>query len=558
MKIHIPAFLAFLFSRSRTMMTAMIGVGLISGLCSAGVLALINRSLQGGRDPEGWLVLGFVAIVAGKLTSQVASHIMLTRFAQDTTLELSLTLCDKLLKAPYQQTESLGPARIFVMLSDDVSMLAWSIQCLPQLAMNSAIVAGCGIYLAWLSWQTFLLVVAATISGAAGYHWLHTRAFSAIFASREARTQLFKHFRSLTDGLKELLMHQGRRGEFVHHEIREAAERYRRTSMQGAQQYALAEAWSHLAFYAMIGTILFMFPHFLALSPESLIGYVVVLLYMMAPIWGIIGSLPTIEKGQAAFDNIKRLGLMMDQQSTESDVLPLQQTPKRTSVAFRDVVFTYPQDEKRTQAFSLGPINLELHAGEVVFVIGGNGSGKSTFVKVLAGLYVPTRGTISLAGTPVGTANRTWYREHFSIVFSDYYLFEKLLGLEEAAISTAARSYLTRLEIDHVVSVQDRAFSTVNVSQGQRKRLALATAYLENRPVYVFDEWAADQDPQYKEVFYKQVLPDLRTRGKIVVVITHDDRYFHLGDRVIKLEDGTVTEQHRPPASLLHAGGDGR
>jgi putative ATP-binding cassette transporter len=138
--------------------------------------------------------------------------------------------------------------------------------------------------------------------------------------------------------------------------------------------------------------------------------------------------------------------------------------------------------------------------------------------------------------------NRAWYRDHFSVVFSDFYLFDKLLGLDELSVEAEAHAYLTRLQIGHKVTINGRTFSTTELSQGQRKRLALVTAYLENRAIYVFDEWAADQDPEYKEVFYRQLLPDLRARGKSVVVITHDDRYFHLGDRVIKLEEGRIVE----------------
>jgi putative ATP-binding cassette transporter len=160
---------------------------------------------------------------------------------------------------------------------------------------------------------------------------------------------------------------------------------------------------------------------------------------------------------------------------------------------------------------------------------------------------------VTLDGTMIADANREWYREHFSVVFSDFHLFNKLLGQSNSHTESLAPQYLRLLHMDQKVTVRERAFSTLDLSQGQRKRLALVTAYLEDRPIYVFDEWAADQDPQYKEIFYKTLLPDLRERGKLVIVITHDDRYFHLGNQVIKLEDGKVVEHvktevagHRP------------
>ena len=543
--MRVPGFIRFLFRRSRSIMVAMVAVGLLSGLCSAAVLALINRVLYRSDEPAWWLTLAFATVVLGKLLTQVASQLMLSRFSQEATLELSLSLCEKILKAPFRRIEKHGPSNVFVTLSDDVSMLAWSIQCLPQLAMNGAIVAGCGLYLAWLSWPTFLLVVVATLLGAWGYHWLHARAFSRIYSSREARAQLFKHFRSLTEGLKELLMHHGRRTEFLARDMHSAADLYRHTSIEASRQYALAEAWSHFAFYAMIGVILFVFPSLLKLPMQALVGYVVVLLYMMSPIWGIIGTLPTVERGQVAFDNITRLGVSLDESNRAVEGNAIPEPSRRPLVVMKDIIFTYDADSSRETCFTLGPISLDLKPGELIFVIGGNGSGKSTFVKVLTGLYAPQQGTIALSGTVITDSNRDWYREHYSAVFSDFYLFDKLLGLDQPGTGAAAKAYLARLKIDHKVKVENGVFSTTDLSQGQRKRLALLTAYLEDRALYVFDEWAADQDPEYKEVFYRQLLPDLRARGKSVIVITHDDRYFHLGDRVIKLEEGKIVDADR-------------
>jgi putative pyoverdin transport system ATP-binding/permease protein len=545
-----PRFIYFLVQRSRSMMVAMVGAGALSGICSAAVLALINRVLQQRHDDGVFLAIGFIVVVAGKLFTQVVSQTMLARFSQDNTLDLSLKLCEKILKAPFQRIESQGPSNILVTLSDDVSMLAWAIQCLPNLAMNAAIVVGCGIYLAWLSLPTFLLVVAATLLGAWGYHWLHTRAFATIYSSREARALLFRQFRSLTEGIKELVMHDRRRKEFLNTELYEAADLYRRNSIEASKQYAFAEAWSQLAFYAMIGVILFVFPRLFSLPSESLIGYVVVLLYMMNPIWGIIGVLPTLEKGQVAFDNIQRLGVSLDEWVGSDNGEALVESVLHPVVQFKGVIFTYARDVTREHSFQLGPIDIEIEPGKLLFVIGGNGSGKSTFVKVLAGLYCPQEGEILLGGTVVSDTNRAWYRDHYSVVFSDFFLFEKLLGLEEALVESQAHSYLSRLRMDHKVVIKGRAFSTTDLSQGQRKRLALVTAYLEDRAIYVFDEWAADQDPEYKEIFYNELLPDLRARGKSVVVITHDDRYFHLGDRVLTLEDGKVVDSAIPGVAV--------
>jgi putative ATP-binding cassette transporter len=196
--------------------------------------------------------------------------------------------------------------------------------------------------------------------------------------------------------------------------------------------------------------------------------------------------------------------------------------------------------EREESGFTLGPIDLTFSAGELVFLVGGNGSGKSTLAKLITGLYIPETGEISLDGQLINDENREWYRQHFSVVFSDFYLFERLLGIGSADIDPQAQDYLVQLQLDHKVQVKDGVLSTTALSQGQRKRLALLTAYLENRPIYLFDEWASDQDPFFKETFYKQLLPELKHRGKTVVVISHDDRYFHLADHIVKLDYGKL------------------
>jgi putative ATP-binding cassette transporter len=136
--------------------------------------------------------------------------------------------------------------------------------------------------------------------------------------------------------------------------------------------------------------------------------------------------------------------------------------------------------------------------------------------------------------------NRDWYRQHFTVVFSDFFLFDSLLGLEAPQLDDKAREYLVKLQLNHKLEVKEGVLSTTQLSQGQRKRLALLTAYLEDRSIYLFDEWAADQDPTFKQLFYHSVLPELKARGKTVIVISHDDHYYDVADRLIKLEDGKL------------------
>lgn len=532
----------FLWQTSRVVVILMIGAAVLAGLFSAGLLAIISNALHRSADMPVHLLLAFGALAGGKILATGASQLLLVRFSQGTVLELSLALCAKIVRGPLPLLEQRGSAQILVTLTDDVSSVTWAVQCLPQLAMNVAVVAGCGVYLAWLSWPLFLGAAGVTLLGALVSKILHDRAFRVIHAAREARARLFEHFRSLTTGLKELMMHRARREALVREKIHAAADDYRRSNLAATTHYTLAEGWLQALYHGIVGLLLFAFPLVARPSPEAVTAYVFTMIYMMGPMWTIIGSVPAIARGQVALDKIEALGVFLDAPEAASAPVDATESPEgELLIDMKKVVFTYDETDPTASAFSLGPLDFRLRPGELVFVVGGNGSGKSTFLKVLAGLYPPREGEIWLGGTRVSDRTREWYREHFSVVFADCFVFDALLGLDASGLDATAAQYLQLLQLDRRVSLRGGEFSTTALSQGQRKRLALLTAYLEDRPFYVFDEWAAEQDPQYRDVFYSKLLPGLRQRGKGVVVITHDDRYFHLSDRIVKLEDGRAT-----------------
>ncbi len=255
-----------------------------------------------------------------------------------------------------------------------------------------------------------------------------------------------------------------------------------------------------------------------------------------------MGWLPVMGWASASAAKIESLGLLLDK--ADEECTEFRPRTAWEQIEFRGVTHAYRRDGQ-AHGFTLGPLDLEFRTGEILFLVGGNGSGKTTLAKLLTGLYLPADGALCVDGQPITATEREGYRQLFSVVFDDVVLFDSLWGLEAAGLDERAQRYLQELELDHLVTVTDGAFSTIRLSRGQRKRLALLTAYLENRPIYVFDEWAADQDPVFRRVFYERLLPELKSRGKTVVAITHDDRYFAAADRVIKLEEGHVVESFR-------------
>jgi putative ATP-binding cassette transporter len=314
----------------------------------------------------------------------------------------------------------------------------------------------------------------------------------------------------------------------------------RRSNLAAWKHHVIGDGWTQSLYYLTIGLILIVFPASLNLTDDSLTGFVFAILYLMNPVWGIIGAFPAVSRGRIALARIDALGMSLKPMADSSPALRLTVPAACPVVVLQGVTFSYDPVGGQP-GFTLGPVDFTVRPGEVVFIIGGNGSGKSTFVKLLTGLYKPDKGTISLGGLAVTDENRGWYRTHFAAVFSDFHVFERL-PVWGPDTKDLVNTYLSLLELEGKVTVTDGRWSTTNLSQGQRRRLALLTAFVENRSVYVFDEWAADQDPHYKSVFYNRLLPELSGRGKAVVVITHDDRYFSLGDRVVKLEDGRVVD----------------
>jgi putative ATP-binding cassette transporter len=531
----------YLLKASPLMVSLIALAGIFTGLCSVGALAIINSRLHHTGVFPAVLALGFVGLMVGRLASSAVSQILLVRFAQDTILALTDRLCRSVVSIPFRYLERIGISRILTVLTDDVATLSFTVQTLPSLVIHAATLVGCGIYLAWLSWSTFLGIVALVVACTLTYRFFWTRAQLDIRRARDGRDALFRHFRALTEGIKELKLHRGRREWFFSREIAATVDQLRRDNVAATKWYILTESCSIASFYILIGLLLFALPMVGRLPLETITGYVFTCLYLMGPMWTILNALPVLSRGQVALQKIEECELSIGTKAQARSLeIGHEVSPRWSCLELRRVVFAYEPEGSLNGEFVLGPLDFALHPKEVTFLVGGNGSGKSTFVKLLTGLYVPRTGEIRLDGQRVSDENREWYRQHFSVVFSDFYIFDDLLGLNGVDLDARAAAYLARLQLDRKVQITNGRFSTTALSQGQRKRLALLTAYLEDRAIYVFDEWAADQDPTYKDIFYRELLPELKARGKGVVVITHDDRYFHLGDRVIKLDYGKV------------------
>jgi putative ATP-binding cassette transporter len=513
--------------------------GLFGGACSAALIALVNTALNDPGQSRSFIAVCFFGLVIGRTTANAAARLLLNHFSQQALSDLCRNLSRRVLETPLRQLERVGIPRILATLTHDISVIGWAAQNIPSLAMNVAVIVGVATYLGWLSWPSLIGLGSFVVVGSLGYRILVGRAYRYLQHARDTRDLLFQHFRALTEGVKELKLHTGRREAFLADRIAAATDALRRDALAAVRRHIVADTWNQLLFYGLLGGMLFAAPAVQSLDSKTVTGYIVALLYVMTPVWGVMGAWSIFAQARISVKKVHELGLSLDgvdAGSTEVDT-PVAGSWKRLEL--EGVTFAYPPDTDG-RAFVLGPIDFSVRQGELVFLIGGNGSGKSTLVKVLTGLYSPELGAIRLDGVAITDKNREWYCRHFSAVFTDFYLFDSLLGLDSPDLDARAGHFLVELELDAKVRISGAAFSTTALSQGQRKRLALLTAFLEDRSIYVFDEWAADQDPHYREIFYKRLLPELKSRGKTIIVISHDDRYYHLGDRIVKLEYGTL------------------
>ena len=294
--------------------------------------------------------------------------------------------------------------------------------------------------------------------------------------------------------------------------------------------------FAQLIFYTLLGCVVFLVPMFSETYGDVVVKIATAVLFLIGPVSVIVGGVPVFANINVSAERIYELEQQLER-SISNDVAQAK-TPFSafTEIRFEGVVFNYHDPEADSQ-FTVGPIDLTISQGEILFITGGNGSGKSSFLKLLTALYYPQKGSIWVDKIRLNKSNYAAYREMFAVIFSDSYLFRRLYGLSDVD-EKLFHDLLREMELVGKTDLVDGEFETLELSDGQKKRLALLISLLEDKPIYVFDEWAAHQDPAFRKKFYEEILPQLKKRDKTIIAVTHDDRYFSAADRVLKMSDG--------------------
>ncbi|UII23757.1 cyclic peptide export ABC transporter [Fulvivirga ligni] len=514
-------------------------LSLFPGVANSMLVMIITNFINSDTDVKYLLfffaLCTYVYIITVRLSKRKAAYIG-TLVAGD----LNVLVLRNIFDFSYIKFEKIKSSKIYTILNDDLGILIGFSKDLIRIYTSVVMALIVLAYLFSLNLLSSLLLVLIT-GLILGFHYLVSNNYvKALHYAKEQREHYMDLVMGLASGFKELVLHGVKRSEY-HTDLEGGSADYYNADLKTTNININKILFSDLSFIIAIGATCLMFPLIFNFSKELVTSYVIATLFLWSPFNTIINAVPQISQVQVSW---KRISDFLHHTAAEDLVEePLTLTASNINtvnhIMMKDVSFNYKPDIKNEDiTYGIGPINFEADKGEIVFIIGGNGSGKTTFLKILIGLYKSDKGQILINGQKI---NYRFLGEYFSVIYSDFYLFKKIYGIKYERLEQVYE-WLDTLGLADKVKIEHGSFSTLDLSQGQRKRLAILKSYLEDRPIYFFDECAADLDPDFKEFFYYELLPKMRDEGKVLISITHDEKYFDVANRCYKMEMGKMKE----------------
>jgi len=530
-------------------------LGLINSVWSTGLLLLINSRIAGTSLPfvQGydWQIYTVLILVSFFTARAFQSYTI--RLTYELGNDLGLSVFEKLRFADYEEYIKLGEEKVRTATADVTTL-----QRFPNVfieVFNSIVMVSIGLgYLFYTNWLSALLILGVLTSLAVVYFIRNLSISRDLNTVRDLANVYQQNVNDFLRGFKDVKMSITRSDNIFHNYISQNRNRVKELTIKTLIKFMGNELMGNYLWYLLIGIIVFLLPVILHMTNVVNNQFVVTLLYLMGPVGIVVARISEFTQMQIAVD---RLEQFHDKINASRAIAIGHGDLAATSgefqgIRFENVTFEY-YDERRAETFRLKPLTLDIKKGESIFITGGNGSGKSTFVNLLTGLYVPHSGTIALNGRVITEKTYPGYRNRIAAIFTDSGLFnENYDGLELEPDNERLMFWLRKMELDNIVTFDNEKKSIrADLSKGQQKRLALIYIMLENKDVIVLDEWAAEQDPVFRAYFYKKIIPELKQMGKTVIVVTHDDTYFNCGERLIKFDYGNIVSD-----TLVNAASD--
>ena len=539
-------FLDLLKAETRDVRNTLLIYMFISGLSNAMILFVINGAAATVTFAEinTRLFIMFLIVISIYILTQQYIFKKASAIVDQIIQKIRARLTEKIIKrAELVDLDKIGNSRIYNHMTHQASEVSTYSNEITAAIQSFIMVVFSVLYLGTISIEALIVTILVVAMGILVYLGLEQKIIPYINKYNDSEVKLFSILSHLLGGFKEIkLSHE--RGRDIQQHIDDVSKEAMNNSITTKIMYSNAYIFAQTFFYVLVGIMVFILPRFFEIYTMSVTQITAVILFIIGPLSSVVAGIPAYTRSNIAIQNILKLEAELDNLKVDPPLFNTSRFNKLKEfkeISFEGLEFDY-YDNNKDKTFGIGPIDFSIKKGETIFLIGGNGSGKSTFLKLITALYKPAKGQIKVNGKVVNSQNLQEYRELYSAIFADFHLFDKLYGLEEWD-NEKVENYIEEMELMEKTSFQDGVFSNINLSTGQRKRIAMIVSRLEDREIYIFDEWAAEQDPEFRQYYYYTLLPKLKSENKTLIIVSHDDsQFFSTADRVIKMENGKLFE----------------